>query len=382
MPSPSYRSPSDSHMTLGQHLDELRLRLIYAILGLLPLVLAALYFGDDILDIILEPARQALQKGEQPEITSLAMFETFSSYMRVSIISAVVVGSPWVLFQVWRFVAPGLHKEERRFVYFLIPLSGILTASGVFFLFKVVLPLVLSFLITFGTSLGRKPIPTGPVPPGVLLPTLPLLEKDPEAPLPGQMWINTSVHKMRICIEVPTPAAATPPETSAPVGATPPPTDAPAKPASATTPAAAPTTHPVAAITEPVVLSVDLYREAGIRQQYRIGDVLSTMLTFILAFAGAFQAPLIVLLLGWAGIVDNKFLNKYRRHAVLVCAIVAAAVMPGDPASMMAMMIPLYLLYELGGLLLWLFPAHRVAGRPKPVSELTDGTTEDEDDRP
>ena len=325
------REPTDTHMTLGQHLDELRKRMIFALVGLLPLIGAAFYFGDQLLEIVLAPARAALQRGEQPDISALSPFETFSGWMRVSMIAAIVVGSPWIFYQVWRFVSPGLHRHEKRFVYFLVPLSGILTASGVVFLFKVVLPLVLTFLITFGVTMGAKPVPTAPLPPGITLPTVPMLSADPEKPEPTQMWVNLPLKKLRICI-----------------------TDK---------------------DNNPIVLSVDLYREAGIRQQYRVNDVLSMMLTLILAFAGAFQAPLIVLLLGWAGIVDRPFLSKYRRHAVLVCAVVAAAIMPGDPASMFAMMIPLYVLYELGGVLLLLFPAHRVAGR-KPKE-----TTEDEDDR-
>ncbi len=342
------RSSTDTaalHMTLGEHLDELRRRLVFALLGLAPIVVAAFYFGDWLLDLVLQPARDALQRGEQTDITAFSPLETFSAYMRVSIIAAVVVGSPWIFFQVWKFVSPGLHKHEKRFVYFLVPLSGILTATGVFFLFKVVLPLILTFLITFGTTLGTKPVPTAPLPPGITLSTIPMVEVDPDAPKPGEMWVNTSLHKLRICV---TPAD--------------------------------PTKKTAAG-----VLSIDMYREANIRQQYRVSDLLSMMLTLIMAFAGAFQTPLIVLLLGWAGIVDRAFLSKYRRHAILICAVIAAAVMPGDPASMMAMMIPLYALYELGGVLLWIFPAHRVAGKPKPVPELpekTGETTEDDDDRP
>ncbi len=328
-------------MTLGEHLDELRRRLIYALLGLFPIVGAALYFGEFLLNFILDPARRALSRGDQPAITAFGPTETFSAYMRVSIIVAVVVGSPWIFFQLWKFVSPGLHRHEKRFVYFLVPLSGLLTASGVVFLFKVVLPLILVFLITFGTNIGTQPVATAPLPDGVTLAKFPLLEHDPDSPKAGEAWVNTTIHKMRVCI------------------------------------AGADAEKKVAAS----VLSVDLYKEANIRQQYRVSDILSMMLTLIMAFAAAFQAPLIVLLLGWAGIIDRRFLNKYRRHAVLICAVIAAAVMPGDPASMMAMMIPLYVLYELGGLLLWIFPAYRVAGRPKPVPELT-GTTEDEDDRP
>jgi sec-independent protein translocase protein TatC len=317
-------------MTLGEHLDELRKRLIMALFGLLPLVIIAFYFGDHLLQYILEPARQALAESDQPDMVAIGPLETFSAYMRVSFITAIVVGAPWIFYQAWRFVAPGLHKHEKRFVYFLIPLSGILTASGVAFLFKVVLPLVLTFLIAFGTGVGQRPIETRPLPQGITLPSLPILDVDPDAPTPGEVWINKKLHRVRLCI--------------------------------------------AEREGKPQVLSIDLYSEGGIRQQYRVSEVLSLMLTLIAAFAGAFQAPLIVLLLGWAGVIDRVFLAKYRRHAAFACVVLAAAVMPGDPASMIAMAVPLILLYELGGILLWLFPARRIAGK-KP-------TTEAEDDRP
>jgi Sec-independent protein secretion pathway component TatC len=159
---------------------------------------------------------------------------------------------------------------------------------------------------------------------------MPILAADPPAPIDGQVWINTNLHQVRVCVG----------ERDG----------------------------------KPHVLSMDLFKDAAIRQQYRVSEVLSLMLTLIAAFAGAFQAPLIVLLLGWAGIIDRAFLAKYRRHAAFACVVIAAAVMPGDPASMIAMAVPLILLYELGGILLWLFPARRVSGK-KP-------TTEAEDDRP
>lgn len=327
---PTFSQKPTASMTLGEHLDELRKRLIWALVGLLPLVVIAFYFGDQLLQYILEPARRALAASDQPDMVAIGPLETFSAYMRVSFITAIVVGAPWIFYQAWRFVAPGLHAHEKRFVYFLIPLSGILTASGVAFLFKVVLPLVLTFLIAFGTGVGQRPIPTQPLPEGITLPSLPLLEVDPDAPKPGDVWINTKLHRVRLCL--------------------------------------------AEREGKPQVLSIDLYSEGGIRQQYRVGEVLSLMLTLIAAFAGAFQAPLIVLLLGWAGVVDRVFLAKYRRHATFACVVIAAAVMPGDPASMIAMAVPLIVLYELGGVLLWLFPARRVAGK-KP-------TTEAEDDRP
>jgi sec-independent protein translocase protein TatC len=335
MPEPEFRMP------LGEHLEDLRRRLVFAMLGLLPIVVMAFVFGDDLLAFVLAPATRVLHEQGQGEIQSTGALETFSAYMRISFIAAIVVGSPWLLYQLWRFVAPGLHKHEKRFVYFLLPLSAVLTTTGVVFLFMVVLPLILKFLVEFGTGVANARIATAPLPEGVVLPQLPVLAADPTSPPPGSFWLNEGLQKLRLAL---------------PMG------DGSVQ-----------------------VRSIDLYKDAGIRQQWRVSDVMSMMLTLILAFAGAFQAPIIVLLLGWAGVIDQKFLRTYRRHAMLVCAVIAAAVMPGDPASMISMMVPLYVLYELGGVLLRLFPVSRVKGAPAspstPPTPLL-GRGEDEDDRP
>ncbi len=88
----------------------------------------------------------------------------------------------------------------------------------------------------------------------------------------------------------------------------------------------------------------------------------TAMLLLSLAFAGGFQMPVAVLVLGWARIVSIDFLTKNRKYALFLCSIVAALLTPADPFSMLLMMIPLYGLYELGILLLRWFPATRIAG--------------------
>ena len=80
------------------------------------------------------------------------------------------------------------------------------------------------------------------------------------------------------------------------------------------------------------------------------------MLNLALAFGIGFQTPVVVLLLGWAGIVDRKTLAKYRRYAVAISAVAGAILTPADPLSMMLLAIPLYVLFELGMLLLVVFP--------------------------
>ncbi|GJQ29049.1 MAG: Sec-independent protein translocase protein TatC [Phycisphaerae bacterium] len=318
-------------MPLGDHLEELRSRIIWALLGLVPIALVAMGFGKYLLAFLVEPARVALEEaGQDATLIQTNPLEAFGTYMKVSLIAAVIVGSPWMFYQFWRFVAPGLYKHEKRFVYFLLPLSTLLTGLGLVFLFRVILPVILSFLINFGTMIGERPIATAPPAADVAMPAIPLLKADPTAPVPGQMWFNTAVMELRVCVA----------ETK----------------------------------DGPEVRSIPMHRGSGIIPQYRVSEYVSLLLTLTLAFGAAFQAPVVVLLLGWVGLVTPATLNRFRRHAILVCAILAAILMPGDPLSMMLMWLPLMGLYELGGILLRFFPASRVAGkRDEPPDDPTEG---------
>ncbi|MGD9790019.1 MAG: twin-arginine translocase subunit TatC [Phycisphaerales bacterium] len=321
-------------MTLGEHLNELRRRLIVSILGLIPILILAMVFGQKLLALLLAPAQEALREHNFPgALQTTSPLELFFTYFNVSLIAAVVVGSPWLLFQLWLFVSPGLHHHERRYVYFLIPLSTALTALGILFLFKVILPFAMTFFVTFGSDMGARHATTAPLPPGIVLPSIPILDADPPDPQPGQQWINRPLTALRI--------------------------------ASTTSDA------------KPEIYSVPLTREVGVVQQYRVAEYIRLLLMLSLAFALGFQLPVVILLLGWARLINIAALKKYRKYALFACAIVAAFITPGDPTSMIAMWIPLYLLYELGIALLRFFPAHKVAGKPAPIDRMLTAEPED-----
>jgi len=109
------------------------------------------------------------------------------------------------------------------------------------------------------------------------------------------------------------------------------------------------------------LLSVPLGRAGTISQEFRLGEYIGFVLTLAIAIAVAFQMPLVILLLGWVGIADRGFLQRNRRYALLVCAVLGAILTPADIVSMVLLFIPLYLLYEFGILLLAVAPADRVA---------------------
>ncbi len=306
-------------MPLGDHLEELRKRLIHALYGLAPIFVLSLVFGQHLLGFLISPLQHALlASGHDPAPLATEPLEVFGAYIKVSLIGAVVVGSPWVLFQIWRFVAPGLYDREKRFVYFLLPLSAILTTSGLLFLFRVVMPLILAFFLQFGVQIGVLAPIYADLPPNTTLPKIVILDGDPKSPAPGETWFNKRLNEERLCISV-------------------------------------------SASGVPEILARPMNKAAGIRQDFRVASYISLLLSLSIAFAVAFQTPVVVLLLGWAGFIDVAFHSKFRRHALFGCAIAAALMTPGDVASMLLLWIPLYALYELGGLLLRMFPASRVA---------------------
>lgn len=88
---------------------------------------------------------------------ALNVQEAFMTYIKVSLIAGFVLSSPWVFYQLWLFVAAGLYKHERKFVYLYGALSLILFLTGAAFCFKAVFPFVLDFLLGFNLMLGITP---------------------------------------------------------------------------------------------------------------------------------------------------------------------------------------------------------------------------------
>lgn len=314
------RHPNPEHavMSFGDHLEDLRRRLILSLVGVIPIFLIALWFGEPLLDFLLIPVQRELRARELPAaLQATGPLETFGAYVRVALMCTVIVGAPWIFFQLWKFIAPGLYRHERRFVHLLAPMSVLLTALGAVFMYAVMLPVVLAFFIGFGSGADRVGVSTAPLPPGISLPSIPVLEHDPTDPSHGQEWINSSLLQRRVCIQ-----------------------DA-------------------AGLRS--ILGTPLTRHTWIVQHYRISEYVKMFFGFAIAFSLGFQTPVVVLLLGWAGLVQPAWFNRNRKYVIFGCIIAAAVLTPADPFSMLILAGPLVLLFELGMLLLRVLPADRVA---------------------
>ncbi len=319
-------------MPFGDHLEELRKRLIYALLGLGPILVVAIVFSRPMVMALIETVLEAQREQNLPaRMIQTAPAETFMASLHLAIIATVLVGSPWLIYQLWLFVAPGLYVSERRFVHILLPMSGVLTITSIVFLYALVMPMVVGFFLMFGSSFTGPPAPTAPLPEGAVLPTFPLLEADPVDPAPGSAWINMDLREFRVAV---------------PQGE-----------------------------SQAAILGVPLTRTSSIEQQYRVADYLKMFLSMALAFALGFQTPVVVLLLGWLGLIEPATLTKFRRHVIMICLVLGAVLTPADPLSMLALSIPLYALFELGGLLLRVLPAERVSrgfGRKRESADAGD----------
>lgn len=314
-------------MSIGDHLEELRRRLLLALALPIPLAVVAFFFAPSIRWFLCEPAFRAQRASGMPaQLQVLNPVETIVTDMQLALVAALVLSAPWILWQLWKFIEPGLYASEKRFVRFLVPMSAALTVAGVALLQWVLMPLMLMFLVSFGgpapTSLvaatNGGPGSVDPGAGGAGATVIPMLETPPMHPLPGQVWI-TPDHQLQIAL---------------PIGD--------------------------GATVE--LFATPLRRLGPLDQQYRLREYLDFVLTLMLGTAVAFQLPLVILLLGWAGVIEVAALRRYRRHAIFVCAILAAVITPtGDPFSMIVMAIPLYGLYELGILLLVIAPPRAVA---------------------
>lgn len=231
------------HQTLVEHLSELRIRLIHAAVAILICALASYYFSEIVFDFIRAPILPYLKS---TGLVFTAPMDKFMAHIKVALFCGVLLSSPYWFYQIWRFIAPGLYSQERRFALGFILSGVILFSTGVLICYFAVLPVTFQFLLGFGGS-----------------------------------------------------------------------------------------------IDQPMIT---------------ISEYLSFFTTIHLGFGLAFELPLILVVLGMLGVVSQKFLRDKRRYAIVLLSIFAAVVTPSpDAITMLMMLVPLGLLYEVAVLLVGFF---------------------------
>lgn len=266
---------------LLEHLRELRNRILYSLGAFLVCFFIGYWFWQPIFNILSHPMCQVMtERGEHCQLVLIKMQEGFFVALRIAMWGGFALAFPVIAYQLWRFVAPGLYKTEKRaFLPFLLA-SPAMFIAGASFAYFLILPWAFQFFLSFQDS------------------------------------FKTSV------------------EAGSPL-------------------AAAPT---------------------GVVFQGSMEAYLSLTMTFVLAFGLCFQLPVLLTLMGRAGLISSRGLKHTRKYAIVGILAISAMVTPPDVMSQLIMFAAVYPLYEISIFLISRFEKQREA------EARADGTWVDEED--
>jgi sec-independent protein translocase protein TatC len=148
-------------MSFMEHLEELRSRIIKALYGLVVAFVLALVYAGQLWDIISDPAVEALKhlKVDPPQLAQLTPMESFSIiWVKLPLLCSVFIASPWIVYQVWAFISPGLYKKERRWALPFVLLTAGLFITGGLFAYFLAFRFGLEFLLGIGMSNNVRPV--------------------------------------------------------------------------------------------------------------------------------------------------------------------------------------------------------------------------------
>lgn len=236
------------NQTLIDHLAELRTRLVHSIYAILIVTFVAFHYAEHIFNVIRGPIAPYLPEGG---LIYTGPLDKFMAYVKLALVCGVIFSCPFWLWQIWKFVAPGLYRKERNLATGFIVSGTFLFLLGVAFSYFVVLPMAFHFLMTFGGS-ADKPM-----------------------------------------------------------------------------------------------IAIDSY--------------LSFVTQITLMFGLCFEMPLVITTLAMLGFVSKSFLSKNRRYAIMIMAVISAIVTPPDLLSMVMMLGPMWLLYEISILIVMMIERKRRA---------------------
>ncbi len=147
----------DHEMHLTDHLEELRKRLIVAFIAIAVVTVGAYFFSEDLFRLLMAPLLEVMPAESGLIFTSLT--ETFFTYLKISLLAGFFAASPVVIYQIWRFSAPGLYANEKRYVFPFVFFASIFFVGGAMFGYFVVFPFGFKFFMGFATDF-ITPMPT------------------------------------------------------------------------------------------------------------------------------------------------------------------------------------------------------------------------------
>jgi len=136
-------------MTFLEHLEELRTRLIRSLVAIGVGAMVGVYYSPQIFHLLMAPVLAALPEGSR-KLHPTAVMEKFTVYLKVGLYAGIFLAMPYVLYQLWRFIAPALYNREKRYVGPFVLTGTLFFVGGALFCYSVILPPALSYLIGIG----------------------------------------------------------------------------------------------------------------------------------------------------------------------------------------------------------------------------------------
>ena len=135
------------------HLTELRQRLINSLIFLALLFVLCYFFSEYIYGFLVEPYAEAVKNDDtERRLIFTALQETFLTYLKVSFFAAFFVTSPFLLIQIWKFIAPGLYNHEKKAIMPYLVLTPVLFLLGGMLVYYLIMPLAIKFFLSFESA--------------------------------------------------------------------------------------------------------------------------------------------------------------------------------------------------------------------------------------
>tara|TARA_B100000989_G_scaffold49017_1_gene32120 strand:+ start:4107 stop:4850 length:744 start_codon:yes stop_codon:yes gene_type:complete len=139
--------------TVSEHLIELRSRLVNSIIFLIITFVVCYYFSEDIYNFLVDPYAEAVKDdGNDRRLIFTALHETFLTYIKLAFFSAFFFSCPLILIQIWKFIAPGLYKNEKIALLPFLISTPILFLLGGMLVYYLIMPLAINFFLSFETT--------------------------------------------------------------------------------------------------------------------------------------------------------------------------------------------------------------------------------------
>ncbi len=151
---------NDRRSTALGHFSELRNRLIKCIIAVLITTIISFVFAKQIFNILILPIAPLLVAGEV-NLIYIGMTEMVGTYMKVSLVSGIILAMPYLVYQLIMFISPALTRKEKRYIYLVLPWIALMFGAGVIFSYFILVPPATKFLLTWGSDIATPQIKIG-----------------------------------------------------------------------------------------------------------------------------------------------------------------------------------------------------------------------------